>query len=90
MTTEMKPLEWHRRTIEVHMAISKDHHQCYLVLPNGLAIPIKALGPYDGTIETAKKRCEEHRRKSIPPIGFDASFNGVPFNWDTREGGENP
>lgn len=23
-------------------------------------------GPYDGTIETAKQRCEEHRRKVSP------------------------
>lgn len=28
---------------------------------SGLRTPVT--GPYDGTIETAKQRCEEHRRK---------------------------
>lgn len=92
MTTEMKPLEWERRSHEeiavgFGYAYTATRNEAFVVTigePWRKPVP----GPYDGTIETAKQRCEEHRRKAIPPSGFDASFDGVPFNWATREGGE--
>lgn len=69
-----KPLEWvHHQSqidaVECYVADCPDSDAEYCVWPDGTAwwtnyghwqdVP----GPYDGTIETAKQRCEEHRRK---------------------------
>lgn len=59
-----KPLEWDDRS---HLSISSECD--YVALGWGSSLwwmdghwyPVP--GPYDGTIETAKQRCEEHRRK---------------------------
>lgn len=67
-----KPLEWEHRASQVDASefdtANTDSGLEYIVWPDGTAwwthtghwenVP----GPYDGTIDTAKQRCEEHRR----------------------------
>ena len=75
MTTEMKPLEWFK-VLDHETADCPITGNCpitgirYVIWSDGTAwtdyghwqdVP----GPYDGTIETAKQRCEEHRRKGV-------------------------
>lgn len=65
-----KPLEWDDYG-NCSIVLHPDGYIEYLAKPNGaihnpnppMAATLKVPGPYDGTIETAKKRCEEHRRK---------------------------
>lgn len=69
MTTEMKPLEWVESFKGLSwLAVSAKgiylitHRSGHIIWRDGSSNTIVP-GPYDGTIETAKKRCEEHRRK---------------------------
>lgn len=71
--TDTKPLEWNRHTsegMELGCFMSGNDSGNYAAWPDGEAWyvtreGIKAVGhgSKDGTIETAKQRCEEHRRK---------------------------
>lgn len=45
-------------------AVYRDRAYYWAAGNEGIGEPIP--GPYDGTIETAKQRCEEHRRKVNP------------------------
>lgn len=69
-----KPLEWvvHESYEEgkvFHSAGSSEEGSVFYVWSDGTALWAYrghlqyVPGPYDGTIETAKQRCEEHRRK---------------------------
>lgn len=66
MTTEMKPIHWVQSG---YLAFGYENYDelAYIAaakfaMQTGKGDPFIP-GPYDGTIETAKQRCEEHRRK---------------------------
>jgi len=71
MTTEMKPLEW-RAVAGDYLWFADTPELSHLYMADRLNARVldweteewsDVPGPYDGTIETAKQRCEEHRRK---------------------------
>lgn len=61
-----KPLEWDNHG-NLSIALHGDGYIEYLAKSHGAiynppaSSTVNVPGPYDGTIETAKKRCEEHR-----------------------------
>lgn len=69
--SDTKPLEWvDFPSLQHAVANCRQTQTGYIARPNrathfphtGPFVVYPVPGPYDGTIETAKKRCEEHRR----------------------------
>jgi len=61
-----KPLEWDHQNSAYgdepdSLYVAHPTHAWYWTTGAFTAVPVP--GTYDGTIETAKQRCEEHRRK---------------------------